>query len=70
MEEFPDDVINQTSLIIFIVSEWRKAENRKKLNEKVLYVTANDKYYRITGTSGYSDLLGGYRCFHHVFGIP
>ena len=41
-------VSNKTSLITFIVSEWRKAEYRAKLQEKVLYVTVNDKCYRIT----------------------
>ena len=41
-------VNNKTSLITFIVSEWRKAQYRVKLQEKVLYVTVNDKCYRIT----------------------
>ena len=45
---FLTGVINKTSLIIFIVRVWSKAGYRKKLNEKVLYVTANDKYYIIT----------------------
>ncbi len=41
-------VTNKTSLIAFIVSEWRKTEHREKLKDKVLYVTVNDKCYRIT----------------------
>ena len=40
-------VNNKTSLITFIVSEWRKVEYREKLQE-ILYVTVNDKCYRIT----------------------
>lgn len=41
-------VNNKTSLITFLVSEWRKAEYRQKLQERVLYVTDSDKCYRIT----------------------
>ena len=41
-------IANKTSLISFIVTEWRKAPYRQKLQEKVLYVTVGDKCYRIT----------------------
>ena len=45
---FLSRITNKTSLIIFIVSEWRKAQYREKLHEKVLYGTVDDKCYRIT----------------------
>lgn len=41
-------IINKTSLITFLVSEWRKAPYREKLQGKVLYATVNNKCYRIT----------------------
>ena len=41
-------VANKTSLITFIVSEWRKVQCRDKLQEKVLYATVGDKCYKIT----------------------
>ena len=41
-------VINKTSLISFIVNEWRKPEYREKLQEKILYAAVIDKCYRIT----------------------
>lgn len=41
-------IVNKTSLITFLVSEWRKAPYREKLQGKVLYVTVDDKCYRIT----------------------
>lgn len=40
-------VNNETSLISFIVNEWRKPEYREKL-QKILYATVIDKCYRIT----------------------
>ena len=45
---FLSSITNKTSLITFIVSEWRKARCREKLQEKVFYVTVDDKCYRIT----------------------
>ena len=39
---------NKTSLISFIVSEWKKPEYREKLNGKVLYTTVDGKCYKIT----------------------
>ena len=41
-------VSNKTSLITFIVNEWRKEACRQKLEEKLLYVNAGDTCYRIT----------------------
>ena len=41
-------VTNKTSLITFIVSEWRKEACRDKLEEKVLYANVDDTCYRIT----------------------
>lgn len=41
-------VKNKSSLISFIVGEWRMAEFREKLKEKVLYATVSDRCYRIT----------------------
>ena len=41
-------VTNKTSLITFIVSEWRKEACREKLEEKVLYANVDDTCYRIT----------------------
>ena len=40
--------LTKTSLIAFMVSEWRKAQLRDKLLHKILYVTDRDKCYRIT----------------------
>jgi len=45
---FLTGITNKTSLISFIVSEWRKPVYREKLHEKILYVTVDDKCYRIT----------------------
>ncbi len=41
-------IVNKTSLITFLVSEWKKVPYRVKLQGKVLYVTVDDKCYRIT----------------------
>ena len=40
---FLSRIANKTSLITFIVSEWRKAQYREKLHGKVLYATVDDK---------------------------
>ena len=40
--------LDKTSLITFIVSDWRKVQYREKLHGKVLYATVDDKCYRIT----------------------
>ncbi|CAM4733150.1 unnamed protein product [Leuciscus chuanchicus] len=45
---FLTKVNSKTSLISFIVNEWRKPEYREKLQEKILYATVIDKCYRIT----------------------
>ena len=45
---FLSRIANKTSLITFIVSEWRKAQCREKLHGKVLYATVDDKCYGIT----------------------
>ena len=45
---FLSTVNNKTSLITFLVGEWRKPEYREKLQGKVLHATVNDKCYRIT----------------------
>ena len=39
---------NKTSLISFIVGEWRKPQYRERLHGKVLHATVNDKCYLIT----------------------
>ena len=41
-------VSNKTSLITFIVKEWRKKACRQKLEGKLLYANAGDTCYRIT----------------------
>ena len=48
MRQWRTRIANKTSLITFIVSEWRKAQYREKLHGKVLYATVDDKCYRIT----------------------
>ncbi|CAM4534943.1 unnamed protein product [Leuciscus chuanchicus] len=45
---FLSKVNSKTSLISFIVNEWRKPQYREKLQEKILYATVIDKCYRIT----------------------
>ena len=44
---FLSRISNKTNLIAFIVSEWRKAQCRDMLWEKVLYATVDDKCYKI-----------------------
>ena len=45
---FLSRITNKTSLIAFIVGEWKKAQYRGKLQQKILYATVYDKCYRIT----------------------
>ncbi len=45
---FLSKIVNKTSLITFLVSKWKKVPYREKLQGKVLYVTVDDKCYRIT----------------------
>ena len=45
---FLSRITNKTSLIAFIVGEWKKTQYREKLQQKILYVTVDDKCYRIT----------------------
>ena len=47
---------NKSSLISFLVSEWRKPDYAKRLNGKVLFVTTEDKCYKIT-TEGNQEVL-------------
>ena len=39
---------NKTSLITFVVSEWEKAQYRRKLQNKILYAMVDHKCYRIS----------------------
>ena len=41
-------ITNTSNLIAFIVSEWKKAQCREKLQDKVLFATVGEKCYRIT----------------------
>ena len=45
---FLTGITNKTSLISFIVNEWRKPVYREKLQDKILYTTVDDKCYKIT----------------------
>ena len=45
---FLSQVNNKTSLINFLVSEWRKQEYREKLQNKVLFATIEDRCYKIS----------------------
>ena len=45
---FLSRISNKSTLIAFIVSEWRKPHCRDKMHEKVLYATAGEKCYKIT----------------------
>lgn len=47
---------NKWSLNSFLVSEWRKPDYTKHLNGKVLFVTTEDKCYKIT-TEGHQEVL-------------
>ena len=44
---FLTTVYNKTSLISFIVNEWRKPEYREKPQENILYATVIDKCYNV-----------------------
>ena len=39
---------NKTSLIAFLVSEWRSTQHREQLGEKVLYATVSEVCLKIT----------------------
>ena len=41
---------NKTSLIKVVVQEWQQQKNRERLADKVLYVTLQEKCYKITST--------------------
>ena len=46
---FLSRIVNKNALITFLVNEWKKALYREKLqNGKILYVTVDDKCYKIT----------------------
>ena len=53
-------VTNKTSLICFIVNEWKKEECREKLEEKVLYANVGDTCYKITSEG--SEEVGTLQC--------
>ena len=45
---FLTNMTNKTSLIRFLVSEWKTKEHSKKIIDHVLYVTCEEKCYKIT----------------------
>ena len=49
--EFLSKVGNKTSLITFMVNEWKTEKYTAKLKEKILYATCEDKCYKITSES-------------------
>ena len=50
-----DCSINISSLISFLVDEWKSTENREKLSNKTLYVTNKEACYRL-GPEGWEDI--------------
>ena len=42
---------NKTSLVAFFVNEWNKPKCPEKLNDKILFVTAENLCYKITTAS-------------------
>ena len=39
---------NKTSLIAFLVSEWKSTQHREQLGDKVLYATVSEVCFKIT----------------------
>ena len=56
---FLSRIANKTSLITFIVSEWRKAQYWEKLHGKVLYATVDDKCYRVPALQSHQEEADG-----------
>ncbi len=46
--KFLCQVNNKTSLIVFLVNEWKKEAYTEMLQRQILYTTVNDKYHRIS----------------------
>jgi len=53
--KFLDSSNNKSSLISFLVDEWKSKVNREKLSNKTLYVTNKEACYRI-GPEGWEDI--------------
>ncbi|KAI0225483.1 hypothetical protein LSAT2_023729, partial [Lamellibrachia satsuma] len=53
-------VNNKTSLITFLVNEWKKVEYTEQLHDKVLFAMVDDKCYKITPES--SEEVPSLRC--------
>ena len=53
--KFLDSSNNKSSLISFLVDEWKSTENREKLSNKTLYVTNKEACYRL-GPEGWEDI--------------
>lgn len=53
---------NKVEVVKFLVSFWRRSECRKKLAEKVLYVTQEEECWRITSSS--FEIVPDLRCSH------
>ena len=51
---------NKTSLITFLVNEWKKVEYTEQLHDKVLFATYDDKCHKITPEG--SEEVPGLRC--------
>ena len=41
------EIMNKNSLIHFIVEQWKMEESRKKIGNRILYVTCQENCYRI-----------------------
>jgi hypothetical protein len=48
---FFDQTSNKTNLITFLVTEWKKKQHSERLKDKVLFVTCEDKCFKITHNS-------------------
>jgi len=53
--KFLDSFNNESSIISFLVDEWKSTENREKLSNKTLYVTNKEACYRL-GPEGWEDI--------------
>ena len=49
--KFLGQTCNKTSLVSFLVREWKTTNYREKLGNKTLFLTCEDKCYKITGDS-------------------
>ena len=50
-KKFLGQACNKTSLISFLVREWKTTKYKKRLGNKTLFLTCEDKCYKITGNS-------------------